>query len=97
MSKCDNCKRFHKSCSGGEEMADYCDKRNLRLPITNKDKLMSGSEEELAWFILHKIHTASGATCPPPLVKERCPVDIAKGLTCEECWARWLKQEAEAC
>lgn len=31
MSKCDNCKQYHKGCSGGEEMADYCERRNCPL------------------------------------------------------------------
>lgn len=51
--------------------------------VTNYDRLVSKTPEEMApWF-------NSYFTCPP---KTTCPKDEA---SCEKCWLDWLKEEAE--
>lgn len=55
----------------------------IKKPISNADRLVSKTPEEMAeWF-------NSYFTCPP---KTTCPMGEA---SCEKCWLEWLKQEAK--
>ena len=53
-------------------------------PITNYDRLVSKSPEELAEWLGDK------GTCPPG----EC-THMYDGVDCPECWLAWLRQEAE--
>ena len=43
--KCDNCLRYGKSCTGE---ISYCEESNLRIPMTNADRIRAMSDRELA-------------------------------------------------
>jgi hypothetical protein len=71
------------SCGGDKSKCDFYPsvREKEKKPITEYDRLIRKSPEELAlWF-------NSYFTCPP---KTTCPVDEA---SCEKCWLDWLKQE----
>ena len=61
-------------------------------PITNYDRIISKSPEELAKFM------GELPCCPPGAdVKELCyPMDSCAGTDLQvQCWLEWLKQEAD--
>lgn len=62
-----------------------CKKRHK--PITNYDRIISQTPEELATWL-----NCNPRLCPPPWMNGLCP----DGKGCENCWLEWLKQEVES-
>lgn len=65
-----------------KELAKLFPKRE-RKPLTNYDRLISKTPEEMAEWLGDK------DTCPPGACKH-----MYDGVDCPECWLEWLKQEA---
>ena len=85
--KCDTCK-MKRACAELERMGKVQRHENCRCyiqvkPVTNYDRIVSKSPEELAkWLNSH-------FRCPP---KTTCPMGEA---SCEKCWLDYLKREVE--
>lgn len=59
-----------------------------RKPITNYDRIISKTPEELALFLSDVVDCG---VCAEMHGFRMC--DAAPGKTCEDCWAGWLRQE----
>ena len=86
---------MHEEMGGGKEekMSDkvkdyppYLDYPKERKPMTNADRIRSMADEELVELLAEE----EGFCCPVV-----GGVVCLKELDCQECFARWLKQEAE--
>lgn len=82
---CEQCGHNNKSA-----MAEPCRTCGIamlnfepRKPITNYDRIISKSPEELAKWLGDK------DTCPP-----ECWKYLYDDVDCAECWLAWMKQEA---
>lgn len=81
--KCDNCLRYRKSCTGE---ISYCEESNLRIPMTNADRIRSMTDEELAKFIYEQ------ADC---FCQARFGDCIRDEEHCRKAWLKWLKEEVK--
>ena len=63
---------------------------NATPPLTNYDRIISKSPEELAEFLIQD------GDCPPKrMYPDSCPnCDRVTPKVCYDCWLDWLKQEA---
>lgn len=79
---------FYLNDSPDEEIERDC---AAFKPITNYDRIISGTPEEMAEFL------AKNGDCPPEkMYPLRCP-DCGRVTpkVCYDCWLDWLKQEAQ--
>ena len=72
---CRGCSRYLRSCSGMSK--EVCEQHNLRVPITNADRIRAMTDEELANKIsgIELFALTCGGGWPP------------------EKWLDWLRQE----
>lgn len=89
---CRGCVRYLRICSGMSK--EVCEKHNLRVPITNADRIRNMTDEQFAnWLVKH---VTDSPWCRPdaPVDPEtkRCQI-----WDCEKCALEWLRQEAEQC
>lgn len=61
-----------------------------RKPITNYDRIISKTPEELALFLSDVVDCG---VCEEMHGFRMC--DAAPGKACEDCWAGWLRQEVK--
>lgn len=76
---CMNC--ADKSCYGYDRTVTECEDFQ---PMTNYDRLISKTPEEMAKYIACVLQYREGDVCPPT---HKCAVD----KSCEKCWLDWLK------
>lgn len=78
---CRGCARYLRSCSGMSK--EVCKQHDLRVPITNADRIRGMNDEELAEYFSPK-------ACPTSITaKGHCTIPT----DCKQCWLDWLKQE----
>jgi len=60
-----------------------------RKPLTNYDRIISKTPEEMAEFLIQD------GSCPPErMYPDSCPIcDRVTLKVCQQCWLDWLKQE----